>query len=139
MATSIEGKIAEALFARLATLTLSPALSIAWPNVTFALPAGTYLRVDSLRNTTDRLTIANDGPHRQQGIMQVTVNGQLDDGEPALLDIAGQIADHFPAGLRLPFTGGEVRIAKRPDVASLKDDQNARWLVPVSVPWAAFV
>jgi hypothetical protein len=139
MATSIEGKIAEALFGRLASLSLSPALPFAWPNVTFSPPAGVYLAVALLRNSTDRLTVENDGPHRHQGIMQVTVDAPLNVGETGLLDIGGQIADHFPSGLRLNFDGGHLHVTKRPDVVSLKDDDNARWLVPVSVFWAAFV
>lgn len=139
MATRVETKIADALKSRLSALTFSPALTIAWPNVAFTPPTGTYLRVDNLRNGTDRMVIANDGPHRQQGILQVTVVAPVNGGEDAALEIAGQIADWFTAEPRLFFNGGELRITKRPDIASLKDPDGVHWQVPVSVPWTAYV
>lgn len=134
-----ETKIADALKARLAALTFSPVLQIAWPNVDFTPPSGTYLRVDDLRNTTDRVVISNGGPHRQQGIMQVTVMAPVNSGENAALEIAGQIADWFMAEPRLSFTGGSVRITKRPDIVSLKSPDGTRWQLPVSVSWEAYV
>lgn len=137
-ATRTESKIARALAQRLEALTFSPALSIAWPNVKFTPPSGTYLRVDDMRNATDRVVIANDGPHRQQGILQVTVMAPIDGGEIAPLEIAGQIADWFMAEPRLFFAGGSVRITKRPDIVSLRDPDGARWQVPVSVSWEAY-
>ncbi|HEU5019685.1 MAG TPA: phage tail terminator-like protein [Pseudolabrys sp.] len=134
-----ETKIAICLGARLRDLVLSPVPQIAWPNVKFTPPATTYLRVDNLRNATDRLFIGNDDPHLHQGIYQVTVIAPLLIGEDAVIDTAGLIANHFWAMPRLPFAGGEVRIQKRPDVISLKDDANARWTAPVSIYWNCFI
>lgn len=137
--TTTEAKIAAALNGHLAELVLDPVLEIAWPNLTFAPAAAAYLRVDNLRNATDRILIANDAPHRQQGIYQVTVMSPIDEGEVDPLEIGGLVADHFAAGTRLAFDGGQVRIDKRPDVASLRNGAGDRWMVPVSVSWLAFV
>jgi hypothetical protein len=139
MAVRTETRIADALKARLAALAFSPALQIAWPNVAFTPPSGTYLRVDNLRNTTDRVLIGNDDPHRQQGILQVTVMAPAGGGETAAFEIAGQIADWFMAEPRLFFDGGSLRITKRPDIASLKDSDGSRWQVPVSIAWEAYI
>jgi hypothetical protein len=115
MAT-IEASIQAALFARMASLVVSPAHPVAWPNLSFKAPANKrYLRVSHLPNTTDRLYIGSSEPHQHQGILQVTVCAPLNSGEEAAREIAGLVANHFPADLAL---ANGVRITKRPNTAS---------------------
>lgn len=135
--TTTEARIVDALKARLAALTLSPALPIAWPNVVFNPPATSYLRVTNLRNTTSRVVIADDGPQMNQGIFQIDVMAPLNEGE-ASLDIGAQIAAWYGVGTRLPFTGGQVRIVDPPNVTSMKSPDGVRWMIVVSVPWLAY-
>lgn len=136
--TTAEAKIAEALNAKLVALVLSPVLTIEWPNVTGSQPAGVYLRVDDMRNVTGRPFIANDAPSQHQGIYQISVVSPINVGEIAGLETAGKIADWFQ-NARLSLSPRYIDIYRRPDVVSMKDDANARWLAIVSVNWRAFV
>lgn len=134
--TTPEALILSALNARLSALVLSPVLDIAWPNLAFTPPAsGSYLRVDDLRNVTDRPRLANDAPQVHRGIYQVTVVAPLNGGEVVALETGGLIASHFWAQPRIPVGASHIRITGRPSVVSLKDEANARWTVPVSVNW----
>lgn len=135
--TTPEALILSALNARLSALVLSPVLTIAWPNLAFTPPAdgSAYLRVDDLRNTTDRPQIANNAPQMHKGIYQVTVNAPLNGGELGPMETGGLIAAHFWAQPRIPVGASHIRITGRPSVVSLKDEANARWTVPVSVNW----
>ncbi len=138
MQVTVEGKIYEALFNHLATLTLSPALPIAEQGVEFEPPeGGNYLSVAYLPNTTDRLFIANLGKHRHKGILQVSVMWQKQESEIFPREVAGMIANHFNDDTRLPFDGGEVRFEKRPDVAPMLQEGNVS-MIPVSINYYSF-
>lgn len=116
---SPEASIQAALFARVASLVLSPMHPVAWPNVSFTPPPNKrYLRVTHLPNTTARLFINSSGKHRHEGILQVTVCAALNSGEAVGREIAGQVASHFAVDARLLANGVSVRITKRPAVAS---------------------
>lgn len=135
---SIETSIETALFARMALLVLAPALPVAWPNVAFTPPSPRrYLRVSHLPNTTDRLYQGQKGSHRHQGILQVLVCHPLNSGETAAREIAGTVASHFPAGLKLYSGEAKVKITKRADIASaLTTDTEIH--IPVSIAYRSF-
>lgn len=137
MAT-IESSIQAALFTRAAALVLSPVHPIAWPNLVFSPPADKrYLRVTHFTNTTERLFIGDNSPHRHQGILQIMVCGPLNSGESAVRELAGLVASHFPSSLRLTSGGCTVRITKRANVASaLITDTEIQ--VPVSIAYECF-
>lgn len=128
---TIEEKIEAALGARVASLPLSPALAVAWPNNAFNSPPP-YLRVAFFRNRNQRVLISSTGPHRRLGILQISVVSPLNTGVSPATAIAGQIAAHFPADLVLDQDGLGVRIMAAPDVLSAIV-QNASYDVPVSV------
>lgn len=132
-----ETSIQAALFARVASLVLSPAHPISWPNVSFTPPnSRRYLRVTHLPNTTDRLFIGSNEPHRHQGILQVMVVAPLNSGESAVRAIAAAVADHFPTDVRLVSDGVSVRITKRPDIASALVTET-ELQIPVSISYRA--
>ena len=137
--TTPEALISAALNQRILALTLSPALPVYLPkdwNFTPPASGGAYLRVDDMRNTTDRQMIANDAPQLHRGIYQVTLTAPLNSmSELACVEIGGLIAAHFWSQPRIPVAGSHIRITGRPSVVSLKDDANSRWTVPVSVNW----
>lgn len=137
MAT-IEASIQTALFTRAASLVLSPVHPVAWPNVAFTPPnPKKYLRVTQMPNVTDRLVIGSDGPHQHQGILQVMVCAPLNSGEATAREVAGLVANHFPADLRLTSGGLTVRITKRANIASaLVTDTELQ--IPVSIPYRCF-
>lgn len=133
---TIEEKIQRALGARVASLILSPPLTVAWPNNIVA-PAPPYLRVDYFPNRSQRIVIKGSGPHRRLGILQITVVSPLNVGPDPSLAIAGRVAEHFPADLDLAYDGVSVRIIKAPDILpSVKED--ASWDVPVSIEWVSY-
>lgn len=137
MATTMEGAIREALFARLATLVLSPVHPVAWPNLIFTPPASNrYLEVRFVPNTVGRLLIDTDGPHQRLGLLQVNVRDKRNSGSQ-VDDIAGAVAAHFPADLRLQHALGlSVRITADPSPSPmLVETAPPGVLVPVLVAW----
>ncbi|WP_166648499.1 DUF4128 domain-containing protein [Phyllobacterium brassicacearum] len=137
-ATTIEGRIPEALLAHMAALVLSPALPVAYPDIAFTPPAGPYLRVYFIPNGTERLFIGNGEPNLHQGILQVTVVFPAGKGAVKPNDVAGAIANHFGEGTKLAITGGFVRIDKRPSIAPAMQDTD-RIQIPVSINWIAYI
>lgn len=137
MASTTEGAIKEVLFARLATLVLAPVHSVAWPNLSFTPPAGgRYLEPRFIPNSVNRLIIDTDGPHRRLGFLQVNVRDALNQGT-RIDDIAGAVADHFPADLRLHHAIGlSVRITADPSPSPMLVENNPPGvLVPVLIPF----
>lgn len=137
---SIETSIWLALRARVETLVLSPAIPIIWPGEGTSIPTGNSIEVTHFPNRTNRLFI-NSGKHQYQGILQLgllTVPGPAHH-ETVAREIAGTIAAHFPADLRLAYSSISVRITKRPDVSrGLRDTERSRWLTPVSIYYECF-
>jgi len=133
-----EASIQATLFARAASLVLSPVHPVSWPNVAFTPPANKkYVRVTHFPNTTDRLYLGNSDPHRHQGILQLTVVAPLNSGESAAREIAGQVADHFPTGLTLHSGGVQVKITKRANTGSVVID-TTEIRIPVSIAYRSF-
>ncbi|MER8959304.1 DUF4128 domain-containing protein [Mesorhizobium sp. M0701] len=134
---TLQSSIEAALFARAATLVLSPVLPIAWPNVAFTKPLTGYLRVSHMPNTARRLFIAGSDPHQRIGLLQIDALQKLNAGASAATEIAGQIAAWFPCDLPLFQDGIRIRVTKAPDIAgALSDDTH--WMVPVTVSYEAF-
>lgn len=137
MAATPEGEIPNLLMARLAALTLSPALPVAWEGRDYTPPAGTYLSARYLPNTNQEPFVGNTDPARHLGIFQVTVNVLPDGGIIAPSDIAGAIVDHFAKGTKLSANGVTVHVYEKPSVGSaLQDPERIR--VPVSIRYQSF-
>lgn len=135
---TVESSIATALMARVASLVLLPVHPVAFPNMAFTPPANKkYVRVTHFPNTTDRLYLGNSDPHRHQGILQISVVAPLNSGESAARELAGQIADHFPAGLTLHSGGVQVKVTKRPNTGSAVID-TTEIRIPVSIAYRSF-
>lgn len=138
MATpSIETSIWLALKARVQTLVLSPALPVSWPNESFTKPLTGYLRVTHVPNLNRRLFLAGSDPHQRLGLLQVDVFAKKNQPVAVAVEIAGQIAAHFPADLRMPYGDLLVRVTAAPTVAQPMDD-DTHLLVPVTVPIETF-
>ena len=136
MAT-IEEKIEAALLSRVASLSLTPARQIAYPNTPFTPAVGTaYIQVLHFPNRATRLFLKGSDPHFRQGILQLTVVAPLHGGPQAATKIAGEIAEHFPADLALYSEGLKVRIQQAPDVMPA-DKTDVSWDVVVGVRYDA--
>lgn len=138
MPGTIESKIFTALMKRAQPLTVSLALPVAWPNVSFSPPADNkYLRIQHIPNVTERQEITSDGPHRYLGILQISVFWPQGAGETEPREIAGQIIAHFPADLILVEDDVEVRISKRPEATGLLQEESVSQIA-VSVEFESY-
>jgi hypothetical protein len=140
-ATGVESQITEALLARLAALTLSPVLLVAYPNVPFP-PAGvtkpaTYLEARApLRVGAQAVGISAWNEHA--GIFQVDVVYQAQDGVIKPTQIADAVAAWFPRGTALANGSVSVRIDQPPAIAApITDGTYTR--TPVSIRYRTFV
>lgn len=132
-ATTIEGKIEEALFARLRDLVLTPALSIAWPNVKFDNPdTGLWLEVSMFEAPTEEITINANGANKYQGFLQVVVVGRSNSGLSGAKDVAGMVVDWFRRGTILDNAGVRVWIVQPPYVIpTVRDDPYTQTAVTI--------
>ncbi|WP_019170668.1 DUF4128 domain-containing protein [Pseudaminobacter salicylatoxidans] len=136
MAT-VESIIPGLLMARLAELVLSPPLPVAWPDVPFTPPAGSYIEATFMPNTNVNLFVGNDATTQHQGILQVTVVSKAGGGIVAPMEIAGQVVAHFAKGIRVSGQGVTVRVSAKPSVARPLQDAD-RIRVPVTILYDCF-
>ena len=146
---SIETSIWLALRARVESLALSPVHTVSYPNEAFTPPQTTvapilplpYLRVTHFLNTPNRPFLKGSDPHQRRGILQVAVMSPLNQQNSAIaIEVAGQVAAHFPADLPMRYGGLTVKVEKAPDVMrGLRDEESSRWMTPVSIRWECFI
>lgn len=122
MATGIESRIAEGLFAKLAALTLSPAMAVAWPDKEFTPPAAGYLRPSLVPNTVRQVTYGTAGKNRHRGLFQISVFWPRNAGAIVPREKADLVAVHFRRGTNISITGGTIRIYEPPVVPATFED-----------------
>ncbi|PSM18221.1 phage tail terminator-like protein [Nitratireductor sp. StC3] len=136
---TIESSIETALFSRVASLSLSPELTVSWPNQTLKTKPATYLRVSHVPNINDRPFIDSDAPHLRLGLLEIDVF--VKKGSPpraaAATEIAGKIAEHFSTDLEMVADGVVVQVAKAPDVRQAMPGET-HWMVPVVIRYECF-
>lgn len=132
MAIVNEAELQDALFARAATLTTTPATTLAWPNVN-ASNAIPRIEIAHLPNTTFEYDI--DGSVDLQGFLQLTVVTSEGTGVLVASDIAQQVLAHFHQ-VTLHTTNYRIMLNQRGSVSqSLPDNGELR--TPVSIPYKA--
>lgn len=136
MATYVEGIIFEALAIKLAALTLSPAVPIAWPNIDESGIPGDYLRPTHIPSPTSQITLGDDGQNRHVGTFQVDVFWRVGQGLSAPLARAGAIAAHFRRGTVLVNGSIAVRVIRPPSVGPALQEPT-HLMVPVSIRYQA--
>ena len=130
--------IETALFTRVASLVLSPALTVAWPNVEFTPPTEeAYLQVDHLPNNAQRLFLLTDDPEQWIGILQITVVSPTGQGSIGPSDIADLVSTHFKADTRLIEGDVVVDVTKDPDIRPAAPD-GAWWRLPIDISYQSF-
>lgn len=132
-----QAEISDLLLARLAALSLTPALPVAWPGRPFTPPSSAYLEATILMNTNRNQFVADDSTTEFRGIMQVTVVAPSGAGIISPVELAGKVAQHFERGAPMANANLTVKIDKQPDVASARVEVD-RVRVPVSISWYAF-
>lgn len=143
MTDAVEVEIGKALLARVAAFAAaqSPALSVSYPNIDFAVPTPTktaqWLRASLLPADTVALGIPFGADNQHQGLLQVDVFQGQGIGELAPARVAASVIAYFARGTRLTSGGFVVQVLKSPYRSSLiKDDP---WVfIPVRIPYNAF-
>jgi len=135
MATpTVETSIWLALRGRVESLVLSPVHPVSWPNEAFAPTAEPYLRVDHIPNRVLRAFIGSNDPHHYRGILQIGVMAKLNQNLAIGLEVAGDVAGHFPTDLKLSSNGVTVRVTSYPSIGPAQP-QAAYLMIPVSVEY----
>ena len=140
----IDAQIATLLLTHLETeaANLSPPMSVAWPNRSFAPTAAPWLRATLLPAMTETVTTDSD---RKAGLLQVDVFHKPNIGEIELLRIADQIIRVFSAQTRFeaddgfsPSTHIVVQIEPSPYRLALSVEES--WaMVPIRIPWLCYI
>lgn len=143
-AVGVESQISEAFMLRLAALTLTPAVPVAYPNTGFPgknadgtpkTKPDTYLEAHQMRAETQPLGVS--AWDERPGIFQIDVVYLKQDGVIKPTEIADQVALWFKRGTRL--TNGNVRvdIDSTPAIAApIPDAPHIR--TPVSIRYRVF-
>lgn len=134
MATGIEAIIEDALATHLATLTLSPAMPIAWPNVDYQPTSSGYLHVQHFPVDTNQSTLGTTGKNRISGIYQVSVMWPKGEGGVQPKERAALVAGHFKRGTVITQDGLNIRINKPPHVVAAIEEKKFLQ-VPVSISY----
>ena len=131
----IEQDIETALFERVASLTLSPVLPVAWPNVNFTPPDdGKYLEVSHFPNGVSRYALGGGNASSRIGLLQLTVVTPLNQGPANATAIAGEVAAHFNDATVMFEGVAKVFVTKAPELApAIKSDVS--WSVPVTISY----
>ncbi len=131
---TIETSIWLALKGRVQTLVLTPALPVAWPNESFSPPSSGYLRVTWSPNRTERRAVGSSGTPIRPSLLQIDVMAKKDRDVSVALEIAGQVAAHFPADLRVTAHGISCRVVRAPDIAQpLSGEGDVFLMIPVTI------
>lgn len=143
MPAGVEANVYKALTDRLQTLAFSPALPIAWPNITFPATGSTlpnaYLQVDFLPNRTNTRTLAASGSQQHRGILQVTLhmNTKAATGVRVPHEKADQIIAHYPLGLKLFESGVAVKVYRKPYGIPMPV-KDGWFSIPVTIEYEAY-
>lgn len=121
-------EIGRVLKERLASLTFSPAIPVAWPNRDFTPADDRYLMAQIVRGDAERIGIKARA--RFVGSLIVTVVSKAGVGSGEGDGIADAVAAHFPADLML----GDLRITAKPSVRDGFQDAGF-WHTPVTIPF----
>ncbi len=140
-APTTEAAIWLALRGRAETLALPGAsLPLIDPNALIPPPAADgkpvpFLALSDIRSAPERLTIGPEA-HRRSGVFQVSVQWPLaiPITHTAFLNLAGAVAAHFPADLRLRFGDVCLRVASAPEIVA-PFTEGAYRQAPVRAPW----
>lgn len=132
----MSNKLIRSLFEqRLAAWATVKSIPVAWDNVQFTPPAGSYIRATLLPADTTSLDL--DGNHRgYSGRFQISINIALHSGPGQASRLAEEIAELFPVALRLESGAFWVQIiAPCSELPSVTGDTH--YMVPVRFRYRA--
>lgn len=138
---AIETAIWMALKSRIDTLVTTPTMPKFDPDATFTPPSDAtgplpFILVSDVRNDNRRVTI---GPqvHVRSGTLMLSIQWPI--ARPVthaqIMQIAGTVAEHFPADTRMKFGDVKLRVTRDADVVQPYRD-NAYTVCIVRVLWS---
>ena len=135
---SIETNYFQAIKARVATLPMIATYPVKWTGETTYKPnpEQRYIRATWFPNGNNRLLIGSDDPHERLSLLQLDVMELKTQEDSVAIEIAGQVAAHFPADHKMSFNDVIARVTKAPDVRLVIPDVHKQ--VPVMVPIQLF-
>ena len=136
-APSIHTKHWFALKSRIDTIATNPTLTRVEPGQTFPPSDAPFLLISDARNPVQRLGIDTD-LHQYTGTLILSARWplQMPISHAQLVEIGGDIADHFPADLMMQFGGECIRITE--NATMLQPDRDDAWrYVTVRVLWSS--
>jgi hypothetical protein len=138
MVPSIETRIFEANKARVASLPMATRYPVKWTDGPEFKPqvSDRYLRATWTPNQTQRVFIGSNDPHRRPGVLQIDVFEPKTQRSIDAVEVAGQVARHFPADLRFSFQDANVRVIKAPSVLAVFTETHHQ--VPVVIELEAY-
>jgi hypothetical protein len=93
--------ISDALNSHLNTFATTQGLLVAWPNVDFTPPEGTYLKPYMIPGKPFAKHLGAEGLSEQRGIYYINIISPLNVGDGDAQELADAICQHFPRGLEL--------------------------------------
>lgn len=137
---NVQTEIWLALEARLKTLATVPAMALVMPEDLLPQPTNggalaPVLLVSDMRGRPQRLTIGPEA-HLREGVLQISVAWPIAKpiNHAALLRLAGDVAAHFPADLRMRSGTTCLSVTEEPDTPAPFAEGPYRY-APVRVPW----
>lgn len=138
-AAAIEISIREAIEARVATLPMAETYPVVWSDGPTYSPDAkkAWIRASFFPNTTRRMFIGSGDPHQRLSLLQIDFMAPKTWPAMSSIQVAGEIAAHFPADLRMTFGDVSCRVTSAPHVAApMAGDSFIQ--VPVTVPIETF-
>jgi hypothetical protein len=136
---TIETSIRSAIEARVATLPMAGTYPVKWVDGPSYDPNAStpYIRASFFPNTTRRLFLNGSDPHQRLSLLQLDFMAPKSWTGVQATQVAGSIAQHFPADLRMIFGDVTCRVTAAPHVAApMAGDVFIQ--VPVTVPIETF-
>lgn len=117
---TIETSIRSAVEARVATLPMAGTYPVKWVDGPSYDPSAStpFIRASFFPNTTRRMFIGSADPHQRLSLLQLDFMAPKTWTGKQATQVAGQIAAHFPADLRMVFGDVTCRVTAAPHVAA---------------------
>lgn len=137
----VDTNINKALLDRVASLVLTNPLPVSWPNKAFPgktaldveipMPPS-YIEVDIQAHQNERMFLDGADPFWRTGFLQLMLVTPFDRGHDEPMEVAGEIADYFPADLKLVSENVVVKVSGAPDIAR-GYQTGISWNIPITV------
>lgn len=129
---SVQGDLLAALMGRVESLS---GVTVVWPRLGAAQPAGQHVRAAFLPNDDSPADLGSNTMARQ-GFLVLTLVSDLSQHQVVSENDAGVIAEHFPRGLTL--SSGSVKTKITGQTVKPSRQEGGRWETPIFISYEAW-